>query len=176
MILIADGGSTKADWVALSNEGVELFRTRTHGVNPELLVEELLMERVYSNDELIQNKDEVTKVFFYGAGCGTEKAKRFLKSVFEQIFTQAEVVVKEDMLAAVYAASGGQESIVCILGTGSNSCYFDGQTMHQICPSLGYMVMDEASANLFGRRLLRDYFYKTMPENIRTDFASQFKF
>jgi len=174
MILIADGGSTKADWVALSNEGVELFRTRTHGVNPELLVEELLMERVYSNDELIQNKDEVTKVFFYGAGCGTEKAKRFLKSVFEQIFTQAEVVVKEDMLAAVYAASGGQESIVCILGTGSNSCYFDGQTMHQICPSLGYMVMDEASANLFGRRLLRDYFYKTMPENIRTDFASQF--
>jgi N-acetylglucosamine kinase-like BadF-type ATPase len=174
MILIADGGSTKADWVALAPDGTELFRTRTQGINPEILREELLMERLLQNELLIQSKNEVNKVFFYGAGCGTEKAKLFLKSVFEKFFTQAVVVVKEDMLAAVYAASGGKESIVCILGTGSNSCYFDGKEMFQICPSLGYMIMDEASANLFGRRLIRDYFYKQMPEEIYVDFGKKF--
>lgn len=174
MILIADGGSTKADWVALDSKGKELFRTRTQGINPEILNQGQLLERLEENSFLKVQSEQVLQIHFYGAGCGTQKAKDFLKSVLKVFFSNADILVAEDMLAAVYAASGGQESIVCILGTGSNSCYFYGQTMHQICPSLGYMVMDEASANLFGRRLLRDYFYKTMPENIRTDFASQF--
>jgi N-acetylglucosamine kinase-like BadF-type ATPase len=174
MILIADGGSTKADWVALDNKGKELFRTRTHGINPEILVEELILERVVNNFQLMQEKNEVDKIYFYGAGCGTEKNKLFLKKVFEEIFPNAEALVEEDMLAAVYAASGGKESIVCILGTGSNSCYYDGKTMYQSVVSLGYMLMDEASANHFGRKLIRDFYYKRMPEDIYRDFESKF--
>ena len=174
MILIADGGSTKADWVALDNKGAELFRTRTHGINPEILVEDLIVDRVINNFQLMQPKNEVDKIYFYGAGCGTEKAKLRLKTVFEGIFPNAEIIVEEDMLAAVFAASGGKESIVCILGTGSNSCYYDGSKMFQSVVSLGYMLMDEASANYFGKRLIRDYYYKKMPQDIYQDFGSKF--
>lgn len=174
MIIIADGGSTKADWVALDLKGNELFRTRTQGINPEILTEDLIIDRLSENIELMKFALDITQVHFYGAGCGTPKAKDFLKTVLSKTFVHAEIHVAEDMLAAVYAASGGAESIVCILGTGSNSCYFDGNKMHQFCPSLGYMIMDEASANLFGRRLIRDYYYKQMPENIYNDFGSKF--
>ncbi len=174
MIIIADGGSTKADWVALDLKGNELFRTRTRGINPEILAEDLIRDRLSENIELMKFASDVSQVHFYGAGCGTLKAKAFLKSVLSKTFVHAEIRVAEDMLAAVYAASGGVESIVCILGTGSNSCYYDGENIHQICPSLGYMIMDEASANIFGRRLIRDYYYKQMPENIYSDFGSKF--
>ena len=174
MILVADGGSTKADWVALDQKGNELFRTRTHGINPEILDSETIEERVINNFQLYKPRHEVTKVYFYGAGCGTEKAKESLKKDFEKIFTEADVVVEEDMLAAVFAASGGKESIVCILGTGSNSCYYDGKEMYQSVVSLGYMLMDEASANYFGKRLIRDYYYKKMPNEIYKDFSSKF--
>lgn len=174
MILIADGGSTKADWVALDAKGNELFRTRTHGINPEILTEDVIVERVINNFQLEKPKNEVSKIYFYGAGCGTQKAKDFLKNVFVGIFPNADIVVEEDMLAAVFAASGGKESIVCILGTGSNSCYYDGAKMHQSVVSLGYMLMDEASANYFGKRLIRDYYYKRMPEDLAKDFSSKF--
>lgn len=174
MILIADGGSTKADWVALNQEGEEFFRTRTHGINPEILDAETIKERIVNNFQLYKPKDEVTHLYFYGAGCGTEKAKNYLKKVFQEIFIHADIVVEEDMLAAVYAASGGKESIVCILGTGSNSCYYDGKQMFQNVVSLGYMLMDEASANYFGKRLVRDYYYKKMPQKISEDFSSKF--
>lgn len=174
MILIADGGSTKADWIALSHEGQILFQTRSAGINPEILTEGLILNRLSENVDLIKQAENFTEIFFYGAGCGSQKAKLFLQNVLSKVFVKAKINVAEDMLAAVYAASSGTESIVCILGTGSNSCYFDGKSMHQICPSLGYMVMDEASANLFGRRLLRDYFYQQMPNEIRSDFESKF--
>jgi N-acetylglucosamine kinase-like BadF-type ATPase len=174
MILIADGGSTKADWVALDLNGVELYRTRTHGINPAILDEKLIEERIVNNFQLMQSKNEVTQIYFYGAGCGTDQAKNFLKNIFKGLFPKAEVFVHEDMLAAVFAASGGKESIVCILGTGSNSCYYDGNKMHQNVVSLGYIIMDEASANYFGKLLIRDYYYKRMPENIYNDFGAKF--
>lgn len=174
MILIADGGSTKADWVALGQDGTELFRTRTEGINPEILTSDVITERLSENNQLMKNQNLVTHIYFYGAGCGTVKAKQFLTETLEKTFVNADVFVAEDMLAAVFAASGGKESTVCILGTGSNSCYWDGKEMHQISPSLGYMIMDEASANLFGRRLVRDYYYQKMPEPIYTDFGSKF--
>lgn len=175
MILISDGGSTKADWIALSGtERQIVFQTRSAGINPEILSEEQILFRLTENKELIINANSFSQVYFYGAGCGTQKAKNYLQRILSKVFVNATISVAEDMLAAVYAASGGVESIVCILGTGSNSCYFDGKIMHQISPSLGYMIMDEASANLFGRRLLRDYFYKKMPQNIQIDFETKF--
>ncbi|PID67664.1 MAG: N-acetylglucosamine kinase [Flavobacteriia bacterium] len=174
MILIADGGSTKADWVALDNHGKELFRTRTPGINPAIIDARTLNERIVSNQQLSAPKDNVTHVYFYGAGCGTIKNRQFLKDVIGNIFTKARVIVEEDMLAAVYAASGGKESIVCILGTGSNSCYYDGKDMHQNVLSLGYMLMDEASANYFGKQLIRDYFYKKMPDEVAKDFEEKY--
>jgi len=175
MILIADGGSTKVDWIALKDDKKEAFRTRTKGLNPAILTEQELYDRINHNFELTRFKDQINKIYFYGAGCGTEKANQKLKKVFEQIFSNAKVIVEEDMLAAVYASSAGKEAIVCILGTGSNSCYYDGQKMHQNVVSLGYILMDEASGNYFGKRLIQDYFYKKMPVNIAVDFAKSYQ-
>jgi len=171
MILIADGGSTKADWIALDNDKKELFRVRTRGLNPAVLQKDILYDRVINNFQLTQYKNKVDEIYFYGAGCGTEKPTQKLTEVFESIFTNAKVLVKEDMIAAVYAASAGKEAIVCILGTGSNSCYYDGKEAHVNVVSLGYILMDEASGNYFGKRLILDYFYKKMPTEISKKFA-----
>ena len=174
MILIADGGSTKVDWIALDNNKKELFRTRTRGLNPAILSNEVIYDRVNHNFELTRYKNKVEKIFFYGAGCSTPILAKKLINEFAKTFTNAKIEVKEDMLAAVYAASAGKESIVCILGTGSNSTYFDGKIAHENAPSLGYTLMDEASGNYFGKRLLVDYFYKIMPTKIAKDFENSY--
>ena len=104
MILIADGGSTKADWIALDTNKKELFRVRTLGLNPAVISKEELTNRIINMFQLINVKDEVSHVYFYGAGCGTDKACNLLKDVMEGIFSNAKVAIAEDMLAAVYAA------------------------------------------------------------------------
>ena len=174
MILIADGGSTKADWIALDNDKNELFRVRTEGLNPAVVPVDVLRKRILSKSEFSENTQKVSQIFFYGAGCGTAVAIKILKDLFEEIFTNANVIVEEDMLAAVYAATGSDPAIVCILGTGSNSCYYDGKNVHMSTVSLGYMIMDEASGNYFGKKLLQDYFYKTMPEVIAAKFETEY--
>tara|TARA_R110002153_G_scaffold28388_1_gene87670 strand:- start:1173 stop:2024 length:852 start_codon:yes stop_codon:yes gene_type:complete len=174
MILIADGGSTKADWIAINKDKNEAFRVRTLGLNPEVITEVELKNRIVNMFQLINIKKEVSEIYFYGAGCGTPVATKILKDVLESIFTNAKVTVAEDMLAAVYAAAGNKPAIVCILGTGSNSCYSDGENIHMKTPSLGFIIMDEASGNYFGKRLLRGYYYERMPKKIAQKFEAQF--
>ncbi|WP_103866013.1 BadF/BadG/BcrA/BcrD ATPase family protein [Aquimarina sp. I32.4] len=174
MILLADGGSTKCDWILLDDSGEIVFKTRTEGLNPAVFEKSLLEERINKNEELYAYRDKVDIVNFYGAGCGTIKPTMVLKKVFEEFFVNAnEIVVKEDMVAAVYAATT-EPGIVCILGTGSNSCYFDGDDIHMSVDSLGYILMDEASGNHFGKRLIRDYYYKRMPPDVASEFEKQF--
>ena len=174
MILIADGGSTKADWIAINSKKEEAFRVRTLGLNPAVVPEVELENRIVNMFQLMQIKEEVTEIFFYGAGCGTPIPTAILKNTLETIFVNATVVVAEDLLAAVYAATGKDPAVVCILGTGSNSCYFDGKDLHMLAPSLGYILMDEASGNYFGKKLIVDYFYKKMPNDIRLKFEKEF--
>ncbi|MFL3660948.1 MAG: N-acetylglucosamine kinase [Polaribacter sp.] len=174
MILIADGGSTKADWIAINSKKEEAFRVRTLGLNPAVVPEVELENRIVNMFQLMHVKEEVTEIFFYGAGCGTPIPTAILKNTLETIFVNATVVVAEDLLAAVYAATGKDPAIVCILGTGSNSCYFDGKDLQMLAPSLGYILMDEASGNYFGKKLIVDYFYKKMPNDIRLKFEKEF--
>ncbi|MFD0994139.1 N-acetylglucosamine kinase [Tenacibaculum geojense] len=174
MILIADGGSTKADWIALDHNKSEVFRVRTLGLNPAVVPQEELKNRIINMFQLINIKDDVTEVHFYGAGCGTPKPVAIFKEVLKEVFINAEINIAEDMLAAVYAASGKSPAVVCILGTGSNSCYFDGEKLHMKVASLGYTLMDEASGNYFGKQLIRDYFYNKMPKKISESFSKQF--
>jgi N-acetylglucosamine kinase-like BadF-type ATPase len=174
MILIADGGSTKADWIAINGDKKEEFRVRTLGLNPAVVPQEELNNRIVNMFQLMNIKDEVSEIYFYGAGCGTPKPTAILKSILEAIFINAKVFVAEDMLAAVYAATGKEPAMVCILGTGSNSCYFDGEKIHMIAASLGYVLMDEASGNYFGKKLVVDYFYNKMPKGIALEFEKEF--
>lgn len=174
MILITDSGSTKSDWICLSKDGEQIFKTRTRGMNPAILSVEDLQSRICESEELIQNRDKVTHLHFYGAGCGTEKPRLALHALLSSYFKNAVVVVKEDTAAAVYAAVGDEPGIVCILGTGSNCCYSDGKKLHQRVVSLGYTLMDEASGNWYGKELIRDYYFKNMPDKLRNKFAEAY--
>ena len=174
MILIADGGSTKADWIALDSNKNEVFRVRTLGLNPAVVSQEELTNRIVNMFQLINIKNEVKEIHFYGAGCGTPKPITILNEILQSIFVNAKINIAEDMLAAVFASAGKNESIVCILGTGSNSCYFDGERMHMNVSSLGYTLMDEASGNYFGKLLIKDFYYKKMPKLIAKKFNEQF--
>lgn len=174
MILIADGGSTKADWIAIGADKQELFRVRTLGLNPAVIEASELTNRIVNVFQLIDVKDLVTEVHFYGAGCGTPKPVEILKDILASIFNKAKVYVAEDMLAAVYASTGKKPALVCILGTGSNSCYFNGTEVEMKTASLGYTLMDEASGNYFGKKLLRDFYYEKMPKPIAKKFNEQF--
>ena len=173
MILLADGGSTKADWILLDNQGEVVLKTRTEGLNPAVFPGELLKARVEENEDFQFHKEKITGIYFYGAGCGTKKPTALLKSILESFFMNAKVEVKEDTYAATYAVTT-EPGIVCILGTGSNSSYFNGKDVINSVPSLGYILMDEASGNYFGKRLIRDYFYKRMPKRSAKKFADQF--
>ena len=175
MILIVDSGSTKTDWIAINDNGEILFQTQTLGLNPQVLTEYIIEERIVNNYDLYQNRNSVTKLFFYGAGCGTEPPRVMIKGVFQNIFKSSEILVKEDTFAAVYAtAEINKESIVCILGTGSNCSYFDGVNVVQKITSLGYILMDDGSGNYFGRQLLRDYYFNRIPELTAKRFEEDF--
>lgn len=174
MILITDSGSTKCDWIALNEKGEQIFRSRTKGLNPAILSIEELQSRILASEELVAHRDQIKTIYFYGAGCGTEKPRLALEVLLQTYFTNADVSVKEDTAAAVYAAVGDEPGIVCILGTGSNCCYSDGKQIHQRVKSLGYTLMDEASGNWYGKELIRDYYFKEMPKHLMTKFAEAY--
>ncbi|MFA5556871.1 MAG: N-acetylglucosamine kinase [Flavobacteriaceae bacterium] len=175
MILIADSGSTKADFVALNNKGSNLFMTETLGLNPEVLTKEEIFRRLNQRFDILHNKEKVEKLFFYGAGCGTDRMKNYLDSAFREYFPNAMVSVLEDTYAAAYATNPTNEkAIICILGTGSNCSYFDGKTLIQKVQSLGYIAMDDASGNHFGKELIRQYYFNKMPKHLAEKFQKEY--
>ena len=175
MILVVDSGSTKTDWIAVDAKGKILFSTQTLGLNPQVLSSAILKERIINNFDLYQNRDQVTHLYFYGAGCGVESPQLRINKVFDEIFTNAEKTIKEDTFAAVYAASKPEEkAVVCILGTGSNCTYFDGKDIEQRVTSLGYILMDEASGNFYGKQLIRSYYFNTMPKSLADELEKEY--
>ena len=176
MKLIVDSGSTKTDWIAIDNDGQKLFETQTLGLNPQVLTEHILEERVINNYEIYQSRKKVSELFFYGAGCGTKPPKDLIKKVLKPIFANAKINIKEDTYAAIYSCcKPGEKAIVSILGTGSNCSYYDGVKVHQKVTSLGYILMDDASGNYFGRQLLRDCYFNKMPEDLQVKFKNEFE-
>lgn len=175
MKLIVDSGSTKTDWIALNPQNEVVYETQTLGLNPQVLSDQILEERIINNYDLYRKRKSVNYIHFYGAGCGTRPPRELLQKVLQGIFPNATIEVKEDTYAAVYAATErGKESIVCILGTGSNCSYFDGQNIEQRIDSLGYILMDDGSGNYFGRQLLRDYYFNKTPEKMAAVFEESF--
>lgn len=177
MILITDSGSTKCDWIAIDKNGNQAAeKIRTKGLNPAILTEKKLNKIIRKSDDLMAMNTQVEHVFFYGAGCGTEKPRAMLKEVLEKIFPKASVDVQEDTMAAVRATinTNDEAAVVCILGTGSNCSYFDGKVLHQRVKSLGYTLMDEASGNYYGKELIRDYYFNIMPHTLKLAFDHKY--
>lgn len=175
MKLIVDSGSTKADWIAIDDSGKVLFTTQTLGLNPEILEGNEIVERLNDRFDILQNKKNATHLFFYGAGCGTERLKVELSQIFQTYFPNAIISVHEDTYAAVYATTPkGEQAIVSILGTGSNCSFFDGKELHQKVQSLGYIVMDDCSGNVFGKELIRKYYFNKMPKHLAVEFEKEY--
>jgi N-acetylglucosamine kinase-like BadF-type ATPase len=177
MILITDGGSTKCDWIAIDKKGQKTTnKITTKGLNPAILTELKLRKVLSKSDALNELKNEISHVYFYGAGCGTEKPRQNLLDVLQDVFVNAIIDVQEDTMAAVRASlnSNDEAAVVCIMGTGSNCSYFDGTVLHQRVKSLGYTLMDDASGNYYGKQLIRDYYFNKMPDTIRLAFDHKY--
>lgn len=173
MILIADSGSTKTDWRIIAGNQV-VVATQTLGFNPYYQDSDSIAAELQAN-LLPHCKGKITQVFYYGTGItNTEKAE-VLRSAMLKVFGEIERVdVQSDVLGAARAACGHQAGIGCILGTGSNSCYFDGDKIAFQVPPLGFWLGDEGSGGHLGKLLLLAYLHKEMPANIRQLFEQKY--
>lgn len=175
MIVIADGGSTKCDWILFDAGGSSKFKVRTRGLNPSMLKRKEIEQRLYESQDLSDFRRHVTEVHFYGAGCGTPKFATFLEKNLASFFENAtRIRVSEDLIGAVYSCTS-QPGVVSILGTGSNCCFFDGKKIEVRMPSLGYTLMDDASGNHLGKLLLRAYYFKQLPGDLEGLLEANFK-
>lgn len=175
MVAIVDGGSTKCDWVILDDTKKVILKAETIGFNPNNINAELILPEIEKNDGLQTVKNNITKVFFYGSGCGVSENCAIIERELRKFFLQAEIIVKEDLTAAAYAAYNGKPAIVCILGTGSNSCYFDGENVKIELPSLGFLIGDEGSGSAIGKQLVRRYFMKKLPQDLHHAFEEKYQ-
>jgi len=170
MIAIADCGSTKADWIILDEQLNEQLRTQTTGFNPYFVSSNDITAELRKNEELTLLADKIKQVFFYGTGTSNPAMKDIVRNGLQNYYPHAEMVVEHDLLAACYATYMGKPAMVCILGTGSNSCYFDGKNLREETKSLAYVLGDEGSGNDLGKRVLRAYFTKKMPPHLAKAF------
>lgn len=169
MILIADCGSTKADWRLVGgSEGSKNFNTK--GFNPFLHSTETIREGL--NESLAKQLDTslITKVFFYGAGCSDAYRCSIVENALTAIFPNALINIDHDLLAAARATCGNHEGIACILGTGSNSCLYDGSQIIDNVTNLGHIIGDEGSGYHLGKSLVQAYFYRELPVELNKAF------
>jgi len=176
MILVADSGSTKCDWIIVNNDGSKSEKLGTMGFNPFFHHSDFIASKIRENKELLLNSPLITKVFYYGAGCSTPEFCQIVRQGLKQVFTNAEIHVDHDLAGAVYATCSDSPGIACILGTGSNSCIHDGKGgISEQVPALGYILGDEGSGAYFGRKLLTQYLYKNLPEEIHEKFKERYQ-
>ena len=173
MILIADSGSTKCDWLLTDSNGNVIQQQNAPGINPVMFTPDEIQERIGLASTIVPYAGKISRIYFYGAGCGLSENQELVRVALQSFYLNAKIEVHSDLVAAV-RATASEPSLVCILGTGSNTCYFDGQHIHFGFDSLGYSIMDEASGNYFGKQLLRDFFYKRMPSHISNRFAADY--
>ena len=173
MILIAESGSTKTDWVLVNDEN-QITMYKTMGFNPFFHSSEFIANEIQSNKEFYEASKNVERLYFYGAGCSSDEMNNIVKEGLSKIYTSSVITVDHDLLACALSTYKGEPAISCILGTGSNSCFFDGQNLREEVPAIAYVLGDEGSGSFYGKKLLKDYLYNQLPESIQEDFESQF--
>jgi glucosamine kinase len=166
--LIADSGATKAEWSLLNNGKRKTILTQ--GISPYFLnkdqVSDLLLKELKPRLKNIQ----VDEVHYYGTGCANPDNARLMKKAIKQVFPEADIEVNHDLLAAARALCGDEKGIACILGTGSNSCYYNGKRIISNSPGLGYILGDEGSGAYLGKKVLQYYLYNTFDDELRGRF------
>ena len=177
MILIADSGSTKTDWRLIDEEN-KIHQFKTTGINPYFHSSESITEAL--TKELLPNiKFEIRnlkfELFFYGAGCSSDEKCNIVKRGLQSCFSKPIIEVEHDLLAAARALCGHDKGIAAILGTGSNSCYYNGKDIIENVVSLGYVLGDEGSGAYMGKKLIQYYLYKELPEDLDKIFFEKYK-
>lgn len=170
MIYIAESGSTKCDAVFLNEDGTEVCRIQTIGFNPYFHNSDFITKELQKVHEIKDLGAKVTRVFFFGAGCSSNELNQKVIDGLTPHFPNADISVDHDLMACAYATYTGEPEVSCILGTGSNTVFFDGQNITKGVSGLGYILGDEGSASYIGKKILASYLYETMPEEYIKDF------
>lgn len=176
MILIADSGSTKTDWCVCNGTDKQCI-VNTQGINPyHQSIDDI--KTIICTEFIPQianiSKESITEIYYYGAGCATEIKCNIIKDILAEHFTNARINVASDLLGAARALCKNSEGIACVIGTGSNSCLYDGKNIADNIPSLGYILGDEGSSVALGRRLLSDCFKRQLPANVANEFMAEY--
>jgi len=170
--LIADSGSTKAEWCLLN--GGKKKRLFTQGLSPYFLSSEEIEDIVQKEIGTKFKNVFIPHVYFYGTGCSSADNAKSVKTALKKVFPKAKIEVQTDLMAAARAACGHKKGLACILGTGSNSCYFNGKKIVLNSPGLGYVLGDEGSGAYLGKKVLQYYLYNTFDEELRARFDDKF--
>lgn len=172
MVLILECGSTKSDWSVLSKNG-QIQRFSTYGINPSTIALDLLTEHIQEGCQQIEHPEKIKYIFHYGAGVSGHEQAQILEKIYSALFPNATCEINNDVLAAVRATVGDQEGIVCILGTGSNSCYFDGQQITANYNGLGHLIGDEGSGVDIGTRMIKLYYSDSLPPELKKELDDE---
>jgi glucosamine kinase len=170
--LIADSGATKAEWCLLNNGKKRILFTQ--GISPYFLNTDQITELI--TKELLTKLKNITveHIFYYGTGCANIENAKSIKKALTRVFPQAQANVNTDLMAAARAVCGHEKGIACILGTGSNSCYYNGKNIVKNSPGIGYVLGDEASGAYLGKKVLQYYLYNTFDEDLRARFDAKY--
>jgi len=173
MILVADGGSTKTEWRAIENSqsGSSIFSA---GINPYFLSAEDIIELIRKDLQPF-SAEKVEKIWFYGTGCNSEAKNNKVKSALNSLFPEGEVFVGSDLLGAARALCHDKPGIACIMGTGSNSCFYNGKDIVANVAPLGYIIGDEGGGAVLGKKLLSAVLKKQVPEEVRKAFFDTYQ-
>ena len=174
MILIVDSGATKADW-CLVNDKKERTYLSSRGLNPYNTTIDDIKKEIETKILPFVDSKKVGELTFYGAGCGAESKRNEMQALLKSYFLNAHIKVEHDLLGAARAVCNKEEGLVAILGTGSNSCLYDGVNIVKNIPALGYILCDEGAGTNIGKLLLKDYLQDSMPKEIAVKFAQQYK-
>lgn len=172
MILIADSGSTKTDWKLIGTSG-ETKDIKTSGINPFFRSEDDIFHELVKY-LLPETGKDIEQIYFYGAGIVNAEKGDIIRRALYRIYSHATIEAHSDVLGAARALFGKQAGIACILGTGSNACLYDGEKITQGISPLGFILGDEGSGAVMGRKLLGDYFKEVMPAPLRDEFTKRF--
>lgn len=172
MLLIADSGSTKIDWCLIDNANQRKY-FQSIGLNPYNVSEKTINEEIVAN--ILPNipANERMEMYFYGSGCSTIQKKTQMSNIFQHYLPNTEIHIEDDLLGAARATCGREKGVAAILGTGSNSCLYDGEKIIENLPSLGYVLCDEGAGTNIGKIVLRNYLRGQMPEHIHQQFAAE---
>lgn len=171
-ILIADSGATKTEWCLKSDQGTTIISTE--GLNPYYHTTSSIQNVVMNSLKPRVSSEEVEEIHFYGAGCDSEEKKQIVYNALKNRFKKADIHVFHDLLGAARACFFKEAGIACILGTGSNSCLYDGEKIVKHIPSLAFILGDEGSAGYFGKKLINSYFRYEVPDDLVGDLEDKY--